>query len=94
MPENRPRRVGLTVKPVTPSRWRDLELLFGPRGACGGCWCMWWRVSRSQFERQRGARNKRALKRIVQSGRAPGLLAYDGPEPVAWVALAPRPSYP
>ncbi len=25
------------VHPVTPDRWPDLERLFGPRGACGGC---------------------------------------------------------
>ena len=25
--------------PVTPARWNDLEKLFGPRGACAGCWC-------------------------------------------------------
>ena len=55
---------------------------------------MWWRLSRAQFERQRGARNKRALKRIVKSGQVPGLVAYAGREPVGWVALAPRPSYP
>lgn len=28
--------------PLTPGRRDDLETLFGSRGACGGCWCMWW----------------------------------------------------
>jgi hypothetical protein len=34
----------LAFHPLTPERWHDLEQLFGTRGACGGCWCMWWRV--------------------------------------------------
>ena len=33
--------------PATPQRWPDLERLFGPRGACAGCWCMWWRLPRA-----------------------------------------------
>ncbi|MFQ5778845.1 MAG: GNAT family N-acetyltransferase, partial [Terriglobia bacterium] len=78
----------------TPRRWRDLEMLFGERGACGGCWCMYWRLRRSRFEKQKGKGNKRALKRIVRSGEVPGLLAYVGREPIGWCALAPRASYP
>jgi len=88
------RKVKLQFFPLTPSRWVDLEKLFGPRGACGGCWCMWWRRPRAQFEKQKGAGNRRALKRIVSSGKPPGLLAYAGREPVGWVALAPRAEYP
>lgn len=84
----------LTVRPLTPSRWRDFEKLFGPRGACGGCWCMWWRLRRSVYDRQRGAGNKRALQRLVIHGTVPGLLAYAGREPVGWISLAPRQQFP
>jgi len=31
----------LTFRPLTRARWRDLEKLFGERGACAGCWCMY-----------------------------------------------------
>lgn len=82
------------VLPVTPERWQDLETLFGPRGACGGCWCMWWRLKRSEFERRKGARNKRALKKLVEAGEVPGLLAYADDQPVGWCAVAPREAYP
>lgn len=84
----------IEVKPLTPARWKDLELLFGERGACGGCWCMWWRLPRSQWERQKGAGNKRAFRRIVQRGRVPGLLAYVDGEPAAWCAIEPRENFP
>jgi hypothetical protein len=32
---------------------------------------MWWRLKRSEFEKQKGEGNKEALKRIVDSGEAP-----------------------
>jgi GNAT superfamily N-acetyltransferase len=84
----------LRFKPLTAARWRDLERLFGKRGACGGCWCMLWRLRRSQFDRQKGARNKRALKALVDAGSSPGLLAYDRGEPIGWCSVAPRESFP
>jgi GNAT superfamily N-acetyltransferase len=84
----------LKARPVTPDRWRDLVRLFGSRGACGGCWCMLYKQTRSQFERMKGAGNRRALKRFIDSGRVPGLLGYIGREPVAWCAVEPRASYP
>jgi GNAT superfamily N-acetyltransferase len=86
--------VRLTIDPVTPERWGDFETLFGPRGACGGCWCMWWRRKRSEFDAQKGAGNKRAMKRIINSGTPPGLIAYSGDDPIGWCAIAPREDTP
>jgi ribosomal protein S18 acetylase RimI-like enzyme len=80
--------------PLTPKRWPDFEKLFGKSGACGGCWCMWWRQTRAQFTAGHGERNRRAMKRIVESGEVPGILAYAGREPVGWCAVAPRERYP
>jgi len=84
----------LDFYPLTPERWDDLVALFGPRGACGGCWCLWWRLKHSQFEKQKGEENKRALKRIVDSGEVPGLLAYADGHPVGWCSVAPREAFP
>ncbi len=78
---------------LTLDRWRDLEKLFGPRGACGGCWCMYWRQTRAEFVQRKGAGNRRALKKLVRSGPPPGLLAYVDGEPVGWCAVAPRERY-
>ena len=54
---------------------------------------MWWRLARSQFEKQKGAGNKRAMKKLITSGDVPGLLAYSRGKPVAWCAVAPREKY-
>jgi GNAT superfamily N-acetyltransferase len=84
----------ITFQPLTPDRWPDLVRLFGPTGACGGCWCMTWRLPRADFERSKGEGNKRRLAALVRKGRPPGVLAYDGATPVAWCAIAPRSDYP
>jgi len=84
----------LEFYPLTPERWADFEKLFGKHGACGGCWCMWWRLKRSEFEHQKGEGNRRAMKRIVDSGEIPGILAYDNNQPIAWCSVAPRNAYP
>lgn len=84
----------LECHPVTPDRWSDLVGLFGQHGACGGCWCMWWRESRREFDREKGERNRRHLHALVDAGPPPGLLGYLAASPVAWVALAPRAAYP
>ena len=88
--EKRRSSAKLCFEPLTAERWLDFERLFGPRGACGGCWCMWWRLPHSEYERSKGAGNKRAMKAIVRSGEVPGIIAYDGAEPVAWCAIGPR----
>ena len=51
----------MTIRPLTPSRGKELEALFGERGASGGCWCMFWRRPRAAFVRQKGGGNRRAL---------------------------------
>lgn len=78
------------IHPLTPRRWADFESLFGARGACGGCWCMWWRIPRKTFEAQKGDGNRAAMKALVDSDRVPGLLGYQGGECVGWISLAPR----
>jgi GNAT superfamily N-acetyltransferase len=83
----------LKFRAATPARWKDIETLFGERGACGGCWCMAWRLPTAAWRAGKGAGNKRALKKIVLSGKAPGVIAYLGRQPVAWCAVAPRETY-
>ena len=84
---------GFKVYPVTSSRWADLEGLFGERGACGGCWCMAWRLRNKDWVAGTGAQNKRSLKKIVLAGGQPGLLGYRDGRPVAWCSVAPRETF-
>lgn len=80
----------LNFHPLERDRWSDFEELFGAHGAYGGCWCMWWRIRRREFEAQQGEGNRRAMKAIVESGEVPGILAYAKGKPVGWCSVAPR----
>jgi GNAT superfamily N-acetyltransferase len=84
----------LEFRPVTMAEWPALQALFGPRGADGGCWCMWWRITRREFSRNAGEGNRRAMRGIIEGGEIPGLLAYRGGRPVGWVSVAPRERFP
>lgn len=86
------------IAPLTVDRWPDFERLFGANGACGGCWCMWWRVSAKEFEAGSEA-NRSGMRALVEAGPT-GLLAYDdgggdgegggGGAPVGWCSVGPR----
>jgi GNAT superfamily N-acetyltransferase len=78
------------VTPVTPSRWDDLVSLFGPSGAYSGCWCMWFRETSAEFDRNGNGGNRKALAALVRRNRRPGLLAYVDGRPAGWVSVAPR----
>lgn len=82
-------RLALEFHPLTPDRWMDFEELFGPHGAYGGCWCMWWRSTRREFERRQGEGNRQAMKAIVEI-EVPGILAYQEGKALGWCSVAPR----
>jgi GNAT superfamily N-acetyltransferase len=83
----------LTVRPLTPDLWSQLEELFGRVGACNGCWCMYWRIGGAYSQRPR-EKNKAAFKAVVKEGPPPGLLAFDGDKAVGWAQLTPRAALP
>jgi hypothetical protein len=83
-------RAAVQFWPLTTERWADFEQLFGSRGAYGGCWCMWWRLTRAEFEKQQGEGNRRAMRSIVESGEVPGVLAYVGDRVAGWCSIAAR----
>ncbi len=76
--------------PVKKDRWKDFEKLFGERGACGGCWCMAWRLTSSNFGKQKGEKNKKSIKKIINNNEVPGILAYYENKPMGWCAFGPR----
>lgn len=75
----------LTIHPLTPERWLDLEALFSAKGCsiARGCWCMYYRES-GKVEVPPGqtlAQARRAkLKALTdQRGIPPGLIGYRSP---------------
>lgn len=88
------KELNLEIYPLDIIRWGDFETLLGARGGCGGCWCMSWRLKKSDFERQKGDANKIAMKTLVEQNEKVGILAYIDGVPIGWCAVAPREVYP
>jgi len=86
--------ISLEFEPLTYDKWKDFTSLFGRKGACGGCWCMWWRQTASDFEASKGDGNRRKMRNLVKKGKVPGILACHEGKPVGWCAVAPREEYP
>ena len=83
----------LAIRPLTPELWHSLEDLFGEKGACNGCWCMYCRIGSAYRHRPR-EQNKAEFRQIVRRGPPPGLLAFHGDLCVGWCQLTPRESVP
>lgn len=87
-------RHDLAFKPVTRAEWDDMQALFSERGVQRGCWCMYWRIPRAEFQQRYGEQNRRAMEAIVDEGGVPGILAYAGGKPVGWCSIGPREEFP
>jgi len=78
--------------PLAADSWNDFVELFGDKGACGGCWCMYWRLKAGDYNKQKGEGNKKAMKKL-QAKSSPGIIAYTKGKAVGWCAVAPRAEY-
>jgi GNAT superfamily N-acetyltransferase len=82
----------ITLAPVTPATWPDLERLFTARGGPGHCWCMVWRDMPGRAGAAPSDRQA-ALRARVMAGTPVGLvLAVDG-APVGWCSIGPQDSF-
>ena len=81
----------LSIEPLSKKNWNKFVQLFGEKGACGNCWCMYFRLNKSAFnEGKKEDGNKNAMHDIVWKDKPTGLLGiYEG-QAIAWCAFAPR----
>jgi GNAT superfamily N-acetyltransferase len=83
------------IKEMTPRLWQDLEQLFGENGACGGCWCMWWRIVPGEnWLNLKGEEAKKRLRTMIENGAVRGLIAYNQSEPIGWCTFGKRTDFP
>jgi len=81
----------LTFEPLTRKNWGKFVELFGSKGACGDYWCMYYRLSKTDFkDGKKEDGNKNAMKELVWENKPAGVLGlYEG-QAIAWCAFAPR----
>jgi GNAT superfamily N-acetyltransferase len=95
-PATEPVAKQITVRPLATDDWPNILRLFGEKGACGGCWCMWWRVPHGgkMWQEVKGQVNRDKFRRLIKAGKVYGILAFAGEEPVGWCSFGPRRELP
>jgi predicted GNAT family acetyltransferase len=82
------------ILPLTPERWPAFEDLFGKQGACYGCWCVHFRLPPATRRVNDREANKAFIKRRIEDGPPPGLLAFADGRAVGWMQIGPRADVP
>jgi len=81
----------LVFVPLTIDNWDKFVQLFGKKGACCDCWCMYYRLPKVAWEAGKADNgNKNAMHRLVIENKPAGILAFYEDEAIAWAAFAPR----
>ncbi|TWF56619.1 GNAT family N-acetyltransferase [Neorhizobium alkalisoli] len=80
--------------PLTPDRWDDFVTLFGPSGACYGCWCTYFRLPRAERDLLDAGEKKDHIRKRIEAGPPPGIIGYVEGQPAAWVQVGPRSDVP
>jgi ribosomal protein S18 acetylase RimI-like enzyme len=90
-----------TISELSPKTWPDFAKLFSQGSGWDHCWCMHFHRPRSlpknewlPTRRERGIRNRRQKKAVVEQGRSHGILVYDHGEPVGWCQYGLREELP
>ncbi|UKA75029.1 GNAT family N-acetyltransferase [Arthrobacter sp. FW306-07-I] len=79
----------IEVRPAT--NFEDVKALVGPkRPDATVCWCLSYRIPSKQNVSLRGEERGELVRRLVTQDPPPGVIAYDGGEPVRWAAVHPR----
>ncbi|MEI6681107.1 MAG: GNAT family N-acetyltransferase [Bacteroidota bacterium] len=93
--DNREFLEALTFEPLAKANWGHFEQLFGANGACGNCWCMYYRLAKSEFQEGKFEDgNKNAMKSLVWNNKPAGILGFFEGQAIAWCAFAPRGDFP
>ncbi|WP_120521535.1 GNAT family N-acetyltransferase [Arthrobacter celericrescens] len=73
-------------------QFEDVRTLVGPkqRPDANVCWCLSYRVTPKQNLALQGLQRGEFVRQLTAERIPPGVLAYDGDEPVGWAAVHPR----
>ncbi len=90
-----------TTKELSKNTWPDFERLFSQKNGWDFCWCMHFHRPRSLPKSQRlhsraerGVRNRREKRELVDKGCSHGILVYAKGEPVGWCQYGPKEELP
>jgi hypothetical protein len=77
------------VRPA--SEFDDVSVVIGPkRPDANVCWCLSYRIPSKLNKELQGKARGKYVAELCDRDLAPGVIAYDGDEPVGWAGVAPR----
>ncbi|MAY63830.1 MAG: GNAT family N-acetyltransferase [Rhizobiales bacterium] len=82
------------IRAATPENWSAFEELFGPKGACYGCWCTYFLLSPKQRQAMSADEKREVMRVDMAKDLPPGLIAFENGVPVGWVRVGPRADVP
>ena len=82
--------MAITIRPAR--EFEDVRTLVGPKQSPDSnvCWCLSYRIPAKQNLALQGRQRGEFVKQLLSEDLPPGILAYDGDEPVGWAAVHPR----
>ncbi|AIR99688.1 GNAT family N-acetyltransferase [Streptomyces glaucescens] len=81
--------MAIEVRPATV--FEDVRTVLGPKSPTANvCWCLSYRIPSKLNNELRGPARGEYVAELCRADPPPGVLAYDGDEPVGWAAVAPR----
>ena len=88
----------LTSRDLSPHTWKDFEDFFSRfNGVQGGCWCMYYHgsfISPGKTNINGPELNRESHKKLVEDGKARGILIYSGPRAIGWCQYGTREELP
>ncbi|KOG78479.1 MULTISPECIES: GNAT family N-acetyltransferase [Streptomyces] len=81
--------MNIAVRPA--SVYEDVRTLVGPKSpGANVCWCLSYRIPAKLNKELRGPARREYVAELCRAEPPPGVIAYEGGEPVGWAAVAPR----
>lgn len=84
----------MEIVPLTSGHWDRFADLFGPQGACYGCWCTYFRLPPKEREANDREANKAHMRARVMAGPPPGILAVENDQAIGWLQVGPKADVP
>lgn len=82
----------MAIEVRAASVFDDVAAVVGPkRPDASVCWCLSYRLTSSKENRELvGPARGERVRELVSQDPSPGVIAYDGDEPVGWAGVHPR----
>ncbi|MEW2530397.1 GNAT family N-acetyltransferase [Streptomyces sp. NPDC047071] len=81
----------MVIKVRPAAAYDDVRTLVGPKTpGANVCWCLSHRIPSQLNNALRGPARDAYVAELCRADPPPGVIAYDGDEPVGWAAVAPR----